>query len=117
MKDDILSAIEALEPESLSKDEREHLRAGLRHTLNWLNSFGSEEQKKNVPALFRALEALTPTDTIERVNWLFVDGWVKLPEGGEGDFETHRRTVDETRKKAARDLLDTVEIEKILDYG
>jgi hypothetical protein len=118
MKDDILSALEALKAESLSKDEREHLRAALRHTLNWLNSFGVEEQKTPVPALFRALEALTPTDTIERVNWLFVDAWVRLPEGREDkEFENHRRAMDEARNKAARDLLDTVEIEKILDYG
>lgn len=117
LRDRVISSLGNLSPDTISKEDRDLLLAGLRHTLNWLNSFGSEEQRLDVPALKRELERLTPSDVIERIHWLFAEGWPRLPEGESKDYKVHSEAVANARRQAARDLLDNLDLEKILSYA
>ena len=117
MRDGVLAALEKADPDAISRDDRQALLNGLRHTLNWLNAFGSEEQRVPVPALSKALQRFTPTDVVDRFNWLFADGWPRLPEGENADYQKHEKAVADARKEAAQEFLDNMKIQEVLNYG
>jgi hypothetical protein len=113
----VLAGLQNIHTDQISKDERAQMLKSLRHTLNWLNSYGEEKQKKYVPELTKELKRFSPTDTLERVDYLFSDSWPRLPEGEERTGTGQQEAIDKARQRAARDLLDDLSIEQILDYG
>jgi hypothetical protein len=75
VRDQVLATLKDINAISFSKEDRRVLLHNLRHRLHWINNYGRENKhKKYLPALRKAHKALTPTDTLERVDWLFIDG-------------------------------------------
>ena len=117
VKDAVLSALDKINPGSFSKEETQALRHSLRHTLNWISNYGEDKHKVYLPALRKGYDALEPKDLIERYDWLFTDGWPQLPEAEPQASKGHEERLAEVRKEAAREFLDNLSLEKIVDYG
>lgn len=117
VRDSVLLGLEKIDPSSFTKEERQILRHNLRDTLNWISSYGDEKKKENLPALKKAYLKLEPKDLIEKYEWLFSDGWPRLPEAEPLASKSHEEWLAEVRKEAAREFLDDISLEKILDYG
>ena len=117
VRDQVLETLKNVKSSSFSKEERRVILHNLRHTLNWINNYDSDKKyTPYAPILKKAYEALAPTDTLERVDWLFADGWPQLPEEPQASKD-HEQGLVAARKAAARDLLDNLALDKVLDYG
>jgi hypothetical protein len=116
VRDQVLAALKDIDATSLSKEDRRVLLRNLRHTLHWITNYGRKNKhKKYLPMLRQAYNALTPTDTLDRVDWLFIEGFPELPDESARTRDGER--LGHVRKKAARDLLDDVPLAQVLDYG
>jgi len=71
----------------------------------------------HVPALNQILERFAPEDVLERVGWLLSEPWPSLPYGEPENYEAHQAAITLAREGAAREVLDKVPIQKILDYA
>lgn len=112
----VVRALNNAKPEQYSKEERDKMRSNLRHTLNWINSYGDERIRKHSQPLHSALKKFDPEDVIERVGWLVADPWVQLPEGDPKDYDDKNQNILEKRKQAAREMLDKTSLKKIFEF-
>ena len=76
IRDGILKALKKPNAEEYSQEERNKMRANLRSTLNWLNSFGDKKMKAYVAPLAKALMDFEPKDVIWHVGLtMMIDPW------------------------------------------
>lgn len=114
---EVLSALQNLNPNSMPQQELRALLNNLRHALNWINNYDKEKKyAKHLPILKRVYETLIPKDPIEHFGWLFANGWPQLPDEPQG-AKSHEQRLAEIRKEAARSLLDQVPLPTLLDYA
>lgn len=113
----ILQALKESKPDEYLKEERDKMRANLRSTLNWLNSFGDQKMRAYVVPLNKILKHFEPKDIIEKVGWLVSDPWPRMPEGDRKNFEANDKNVLEKRKLAARELLNKAPLVDILKFS
>ncbi len=112
----LVKKLDQLDKKSFSIEERKVILQHLRHTLNWILNYDKEENyKKHVPALRRAYNLLTPEDPLDRIDWLFQDGWPDLPEATKRHDQQER--LEELRIEAAKMLLEEVSLGAIGKYG
>lgn len=113
----LLTTIEALDPATFSKDERDLLLQKTREALNWINSYGEADRRVHAPALNRILEKFAPTDVIERVGWLLSTPWPRLVQGEPKEYDAKDTSVKAAQKKAAREVLDQASMERVLEFA
>lgn len=117
VRDQVVEMLKDVSKLSLSVDEQRTFRHHLRDVLNWINNYDKENKFTPFASTLRkAYEELTPTSTIERIDWLFADGWPRLPDAEQAS-KNHEEKLVNVRKDAARDLLDNLPLTEILDYG
>lgn len=113
----LIGLLETIDLTAFSQEERSKIVEHIRHALNWINSYGDEERRADVPGLNRVSEKFMPDDVIERVGWLLSNPWPRMPQGQRTIYEVGDTTVAKARDKAAREVLDKASLEKILDYA
>jgi hypothetical protein len=117
VREKLLTTIEGLDKIAFSKDEQNLLLQKIREALNWINSYGDENHRINVPALNRILERFAPTNVIERVGWLLATPWPRLPQGEPREYDAKDTTVKTAQKAAAREVLDHAPMEEIFVFS
>jgi len=113
----LIEVLEKIDSTVFSKDERAKLLQCIREALNWTNSYGDEERRKQVPTLYRILERFTPTDVIERVGWLLSTPWPKLPQGELNHYDDKVTAVKTAQIEAAREVLNQASLDEILKFA
>lgn len=113
----LLGVLEKTDPATFSKDERAKLLQCIREALNWTNSYGDEDRRKQVPALNRVLERFTPEDVIERVGWLLGNPWPRLPQGEPKQYDAKDTAVKTAQQEAAREVLDKASLDEIFKFA
>ena len=117
VRERLLEVLNKIDPAIFSKDERTKLLQCIREALNWTNSYGDEERRKQVPALNRVLERFTPKDVIERVGWLLSNPWPRLPQGEPKQYDAKNTIVKATQQEAAREVLDHASLDEIIKFA
>ncbi len=117
VREKLLATLEAMDPAAFSKEERGLLLQRIRAALNWINSYGEEDRRAHMPALYRILEIFTPADVLERVGWLLSTPWPRLAEGQPKDYSARDTAVRIAQQEAAREVLDKASIAKILEFA
>ncbi|NUO74595.1 MAG: hypothetical protein HOQ32_01135 [Lysobacter sp.] len=88
--------------------ERQLVRDALRNRLNWQFSFNAN----NAPAIAEAqalrtlFDALAPDDPVLRHAWLFLNGWVELPDGKEDGYDETNLRRTTLRAEAVVEIFD-----------
>jgi len=116
-REKLLTTVEATDPATFSKEERDLLLQKTREALNWINSYGAEDRRVHVPALNSILKKFAPTDAIERVGWLLATPWPRLPQGEPEHYDAKDTSVKAAQKEAAREVLDKASMDKILEFS
>lgn len=117
VREQLLATIEAVDPATVSKEQRDTLLQETRAALNWINSFGHAEFGIYVPALNRVLQRFAPTDVIERVGWVLSTPWPRLPQGESREYDAKDTAVKAAQKAAAREVLDNASMEQIFTFA
>ncbi len=117
IREKLLEVLKKIDPSTFSKDERAKLLQHIREALNWINSYGDEERRKQVPALNHVLEKFMPTDVIERVGWLLSTPWPRLPEGEPKQYDAKDTAIKIAQQNAARIVLDQAPLDAILKFA
>ncbi len=118
VRERLIASLEAVDIGSISGDRRAQIFRSLREALNWINSYGDDDRRREVPALRRAYEKFTPADLLERYGWLLGNSWPRLPEGNPDDEHADRDDLVSTAQdKAAREVLDQVPLGRIIEFG
>lgn len=117
VQEKLLSTLESKNINSFSKDEKLKIVAHIRETLNWVNSYGNDEHRKQVPALSRVYKKFTPKDILERHSWLLSNPWPRLPKGEPRGYDGKDAIVKIAQEKAAREVLDKVPLKKVIDFA
>ena len=93
-------------------DIRMRLRRSVRRRLYRIRSFSkpTDVDEDVVSALLAAYEHLSDVEPIERHRWLFEADWPELPSGERRNHEKYRATIEDERRHAVREILDTVGI-------
>jgi hypothetical protein len=117
MRDRLLTVLGENDPNTFSKDEQSKLLQCIREALNWTNSYGDENRRKQVPALNRVLERFTPVDVFERVGWLLSTPWPRLPQGEPTEYDDKDSSVKTAQQDAAREVLDKASLDNILEFA
>lgn len=117
IKERFIQTLTEADPNSFSREERIELLDNIREALNWINSYGDEEQKKSAPGLSQILERFTADDVIERLGWLLTAPWPHLPEGEPDEYEAKSTAVKKAQEAAAREILDQAALDKILEFA
>jgi hypothetical protein len=112
-QDHIIKALERTEIKSFTKEERKELFRCIREALNWIIGFGDKEIKNKIPELEKIYKKFTPTDIIDRVEWLLNNSWPNLPKQN-ADKQT---VIKKAQKQAARELLDNASMGKIIKFA
>jgi len=113
----LLETLEAESVDSFSKEEQLKLLQCLREALNWVNSYGDEDRRKQVPALQHVYEKFIPEDVLDRHAWLLGTPWPRLPEGESREYDNKDKNVKAAQEKAAREIFDNVPLERIIDFA
>lgn len=117
VREKLLNTLEAADVKSFAKDEQAKIFDQVRRSLNWINSYGDDERRKHVPALYRMWERFTPADVLERVGWLVGNPWPRLPEGEPKERSKKENILNKIRDKAAREVLDKASLESIMEFA
>lgn len=117
VRERLLKVLEEIDPTVFSKEERAKLLQCIREKLNWVNSYGDEERRTQVPALYSVLEKFTPEDVLERVGWLLSTPWPQLPQGEPKEYDEKNAAVKKAQEEAAREVLDKVSLDKIIGFA
>lgn len=117
LREKLLTDLEAVDIESFTKEERDKLLQCLREALNWVNSYGEEDRRKQVPALWSIYNKFLPADLIDRHGWLLSTPWPRRPEGESRDYSKHDADVKVAQEKAAREVLDQVPLERVTEFA
>ncbi len=99
-----------------SPEEQKIILSLLRATLNWINTYGDDEQKSQSEDLFKIYEKYQSENLLERYGWLFLGSWVQLPQGVPNDFHDREEVVRIAREEGARAIFDNIPIGEILDF-
>lgn len=121
IREELLGTLEHIDIAALSNAEQGQIFHHTRHALSWINSYDDEGMRQygpELPALNRILGKFTPSDVIERVGWLLSSPWPELPQGRHNKkFEANEKAIKKAQKDAARELLDKVPINKVIEFG
>ena len=117
IRERLLEVLEKTNPAAFSKDKRTKLLQCIREALNWTNSYGDEEWRKQAPALNRILEKFAPVDVIERVGWLLANPWPRLPQGEPKQYDAKDTAVKTAQQEAAREVLDQASLNEIIKFA
>lgn len=113
----LLSTLKLKNASSFSKDEKVKIVTCIREALNWVNSYGDNEYRKQAPALSRVYKKFTPKDILERHGWLLSDPWPRLPQGEPKEYDGKDAAIKIAQEKAAREVLDKVPLKKVIDFA
>ncbi len=117
LRNKLLGELEKIDPATFSKEERSKLLECIREALNWTNSHGDKERRKQVPALDRVLQRFAPEDVLERVGWLLSTPWPRLPQGEPRGYDAKDTIVKTAQEEAAREILDKAPLGKVLEFA
>jgi len=117
LKDNVIKALNSVQTTDYSKSDHVLLLSNIRDKLSWINSYGDPSIKKYIKDLENNLKRLKPTDPFDRLGWLFESPWIDLPTGNYKKYSSGKDQIVEEQKKGAREILDTVTVEKIADYS
>ena len=87
-------------------DDRELIRGALRKYLSWHYSYnrGGKRTRATADRLRPQFDALEPTNLATRHAWLFLNGWVDMPDGRDEDHEK----ADEIRERLRAEALQEI---------
>lgn len=117
IQEKLLASLESDSVDSFSNEEQTQLLQHVREALNWVNSYGDDDRRKQLPALWRIYDKFTPTNVLERHAWLLSNPWPRLPEGEPKEYDGNDTNVRMAQEKAARELLDRVPLERVIDFA
>lgn len=89
-------------------DDRELVRAALRKYLSWHFSYNRQGERPRATAdrLRPQFDALEPTNLAARHAWLFLNGWVEMPDGRDDDYEKADELRERLRAKVLQEIFD-----------
>lgn len=117
-EEQLLNVLQEIDTNTFSKEERESIFELTRDALNWINRYGDPLKKKQVPALYKVYERFTPVDTLGRVGWILSTPFPKFPHWAFDELlSTAQVKIEEEQQKAAREIMNDVKPEKILDFS
>ncbi len=116
VREQLLTVLDNSDPTAFSREERGKLLGCVRGALNWVNNYGDNERRKQVPDLSRILEKFAPEDVIERVGWLLGNPWPQLPQEPE-DHDAREAAIRRAQEEAAREVLDKAPLARILEFS
>jgi hypothetical protein len=117
IREKLLNALEKTDVNTFSDGEQKKLLQCLREALNWVNSYGDAERRKQVPSLWRIYNKYLPKDLIQRHGWLLSSPWPRRPEGESRDHDKHDADVKNAQEQAAREILDQVSTNLVIDFA
>lgn len=117
LQDLLIDTLIKTDPELISKEERSKILQNIRDAMNWINSYGDEQKKKNIAKLDKLLAFYSPKDVIERVGWLLSTPWPKLPQGDRKNYKSQDAEARKLQEEAAREMLDQTTIEDIFKFA
>ncbi len=113
----LLKTLEKETINSFSVEERLEIFHNVREALNWVNSYGKDEFRKQIPALENIYKKFTPENILDKYGWLISDPWPRLPQGEPKDYEAKNDTVKIAQEEAAREVLNQVSAKDIVYYS
>lgn len=89
--------------------ERQIVREALRKRVSWQLSYNKDDGEATAEAqALRALfDELEPEDLVLRHAWLFLNGWVELPDGKEDEYEATNALRTQLRAQAVADIFSS----------
>lgn len=89
-------------------DDRELIRGALRKYLSWHYSYnrGGKRTRATADRLRPQFDALEPTNLATRHAWLFLNGWVEIPDGRDDDYKRANEIRERLRAKALQEIFD-----------
>lgn len=117
IQESLIATLGKVDKADFSQEERVAILRHIREAMNWINSFGEGQILEHVSGLDRLLSRFNPDDVFGRVGWLLENPWPRLPQGDSKDHAQRENSVAIERNKAAREVLDKVAMDKILDYA
>ncbi|TLX70051.1 helix-turn-helix transcriptional regulator [Pseudomonas nicosulfuronedens] len=115
---DVLGALEVAEREISDEEGRTALWGAIRRTLHHHRQFHDMDWAMPEDTLARLemiYERFTPKDEIQSLNWLFAGG-VSVPRPSSG-WEAEERDIDELRRRAVNELVQTGGPEAVLELA
>ncbi len=88
---------------------------GILHSIK--NNNGEEVRDELLRSLNHILESFSPKDLLDKYGWLFTNFSPVLPEKEPSDYDLKEKSVSQAREKAAREILNNIPVEKILEYA
>jgi len=91
---------------AFSDAERQQVRDAVRKRVSWQLSYNTNDAVAvaEAQALCTLFDALGPEDLALRHAWLFLNGWVELPDGKEDDYEATNLLRTQLRARAVADV-------------
>lgn len=91
---------------AFSDSERQQVREAVRTRVSWQLSYNTNDGAAvaEAQALRTLFDALAPEDIALRHAWLFLNGWVELPDGKEDDYEANNALRTQLRAQAVTDI-------------
>lgn len=113
----LLKTLEIETVDSFSAEEKLEIFHNIREALNWVNNYGKDEFRKQIPALEDIYEKFTPENILDKYGWLISDPWPRLPQGEPKDYEIKNNAVKIAQEEAAREVLNQVSVESVVNYS
>lgn len=91
---------------AFSDAERQQVREAVRKRVSWQLSYNTNDAVAvaEAQALRTLFDALEPEDLVLRHAWLFLNGWVELPDGRDEDYEATNLLRTQLRARAVADV-------------
>lgn len=116
MREKIITTLLSENVKTFSWGDQKKILNHVRNTLNWIHNYGDDNQKKQTRDLLKIYKKFEPKDLLERHWWLFSSTWPQLPQGAPKDFSDRGRVVKIAQEKAAREILNSVPLNKIIEF-
>ncbi|MEA9830465.1 hypothetical protein VDG37_01555 [Xanthomonas campestris pv. raphani] len=91
---------------AFSDSDRQQVREAVRARVSWQLSYNTNDVAAitEARALRTLFDALAPDDLTLRHAWLFLNGWVELPDGKEGNYEANHAVRLQLRAQAIAEI-------------
>jgi hypothetical protein len=117
VRDEIIKVLKKTNPNTFSKEDRLKILEHIREALNWINTYGDKERRKQISDLNKILNNFTPSDVIDRLGWLVSTPWPRLPQGESKEYVEKDNTIKEAQQKAAREILNKASVDNIIKFA
>ena len=117
IREQLLKTLKKETVDSFSVEERLEIFHSIREALNWVNNYGKDGFREQIPELEEIYKKFTPENILDKYGWLISDPWPRLPQGEPKDHEAKDDTIKIAQEEAAREVLNQVSAEGIIHFS